>query len=103
MVSSNHDLCFLFRTGFFDETDEYRAVTVLKTDDTVTLGNEKFIKLEKLSLQRFQPKLVRTVKVSAQFAFNGSRVAVLASAIALDANSQTKRLRTVSVYRRQRW
>lgn len=74
MVSAPHDMCLLYtRASANPKVGALpRAMTCLQTDDTVSLANNEFLKLEKQHATLFQSSPLETLMENSTMTFNGA-------------------------------
>lgn len=72
MKQTDRDLCLLYTPGFLDETRDTRIVTILQTDDTLSICNETFLKKDHYESQPFGSNPLHVAKKNLPFVFNGS-------------------------------
>lgn len=65
-------MCILFTPGLLEDTDDRRALTVVQTDDTLTVFNLSFFAPGNGACSRFKFKFLKIAQLNAPFVFNGS-------------------------------
>lgn len=74
----------MFTPGLLDDTNERSALTVLQTDDTLTICNPSFLAFENDARSRFNLKPLHITKLNVSFTFNGSRNTLRSSNVTID-------------------
>lgn len=92
MNLADHDLCLLFFLRLLESSSSSRGMTVLQTDDTLTITNTLFLQNDEKAYERFLSKPLHVTQHKIPFFFNSLQITVRASSISLNEVSQIKRL-----------